>query len=134
MAYADLSFYTTKYRTGTKSIIPNSAFNYWERQAELELDRITFNRLRAKLGDMDELVKCCVCEIAEFMYCADQFNGKGLPSGSPGLLASFSNDGESANYDLEVFKAKYTGQGYYENLADIANKYLWSTGLMYRGV
>ena len=126
MEYADYEYYVESYLLGRQPDIPESTFRYIEKQAEKEIDRVTFDR--AKRMETPKEVKDCVCDVAELIYKAEQYGG----SDAPGPLASYGNYGETGTYDLS--HSIYTEEGKRKKIKEIIEKYLENTGLMYLGV
>ena len=110
MEYADYEYYVESYLLGRQPDIPESTFRYYEKQAEKEIDRVTFDR--AKRMETPKEVKDCV--------------------DAPGPLASYGNDGETGTYDLS--RSVYTEEGKRKKIREIIEKHLGNTGLMYLGV
>lgn len=46
MEYADYEYYVESYLLGRQPDIPESTFRYYEKQAEKEIDRVTFDRVK----------------------------------------------------------------------------------------
>ena len=126
MEYADYEYYVESYLLGRQPDIPESTFRYYEKQAEKEIDRVTFDR--AKRMETPKEVKDCVCDVAELIYKAEQYGG----SDAPGPLASYGNDGGTGTYDLS--RSVYTEEGKRKKIREIIEKHLGNTGLMYLGV
>lgn len=63
MEYADYKYYVGSYLLGRQPTIPETTFRYYEKQAEKEIDRVTFDRV--KRMEAPEEVKECVCDVAE---------------------------------------------------------------------
>lgn len=127
MEYADYKYYTDSYLLGRQPTIPETTFRYYEKQAEKEIDRVTFNRIR-RMKETQEEVKDCACDVAELLYKAEQYGG----SDAPGPLASYGNDGETGTYDLS--RSAYTEEGKRKKIREIIEKHLGNIGLMYLGV
>lgn len=81
MEYADYEYYVESYLLGRQPDIPESTFRYYEKQAEKEIDRVTFDR--AKRMETPKEVKDCVCDVAELIFKAEKYGG----SDAPGPLA-----------------------------------------------
>lgn len=75
MEYTDYEYYVESYLLGRQPDIPESTFRYYEKQAEKEIDRVTFDR--AKRMETPKEVKDCVCDVAELIYKAEQYGGSG---------------------------------------------------------
>ena len=126
--YADYEYYVSEYLLGRTPAVPETEFAYWEKQAELVMDQHTFGRLTDDPDLLTDAGKDCACELAELYYLADKAMGQ---EGS-GLLASYSNDGESGTFDLSG--SPYTEQGKRRKAAEVIGRYLGRTGLLYAGV
>ena len=112
--------------------VEREVWDYWERQAEGEVDKKTFFRLQKEPDLISEPVKRCVCEIAELLYRAAELSEQARQQGAAGLLASYSNDGESGTYDLK--SSPYTEEGKAGRIREILYRHLAFTGLLYAGV
>lgn len=130
--YADYDYYMTDFLTGKEPTIPEKDFPYWEKQAGRELNNRTFGRLQRDSKLITEEVKDCVCAMAELLYRADSISEASVNEGAAGPLASYSNDGVSATYDLG--QSIYTETGKRKELDRLAVHYLLHTGLLYAGV
>ena len=95
--YADYEYYASEYLLGRTPAVPEKEFSYWEKQARAIIDQHTFNRIKTDETLISEPVKDCVCAVADHLYKADQLNQGGQ---APGVMASYSNDGESATYNV----------------------------------
>ena len=139
MALVVLTDYTT-YRTGSTKVMSDAEFPYYEKQAEWELGRQTSGLLSSVVvseagvatilvGDTSYTLvladlKGCLCELAEYLcrYEAAFNEAKG------GLLASYSNDGQSGSFSTISDATKS------REIRGIAKKYLSGTVLMQSGV
>ena len=131
MLYASYMYYAN-YTGRDTPLIGEDAWNYWERQAEGEVDRHTFGRLKKDPALVSDAVRNCVCEIAELLYKAEELAEQARQAGAAGPLSSYSNDGESGTYDLS--QSVYTEEGKGRKIQEIVYRYLAFTGLMYAGV
>nr|WP_317365164.1 hypothetical protein [uncultured Blautia sp.] len=113
-------------------VIKEDFWEYWESQAEREVDKKTFGRLRKDPVLITEPVKQCICEIAELLYKAEEIAEQAWQQGGAGLLESYNNDGESGTFDLS--QSAYTEEGKARKIREIIYRYLSFTGLMYAGV
>lgn len=132
MAYADYPYYINGYLIGKSPSVPEEAFPFWEKQAEKELDRVTFGRLKADPGLVSDDVKDCACAIAELLYKADKASSSVDSRGLAGPLVSWSNDGESGSVDLS--NSVYTATGKQAEIRRLVFLHLGNTGLLYQGV
>jgi hypothetical protein len=125
------------WRTGSTAVMTDTQFPFYEKKAETELARLTFDQLKSVVivGTVATIViddvtytlvlddiKFCLCEIAEFLYQVEQAQASGL--------TSFSNDGQSGSYDASRFSAS----GKQKQLRMIAKTYLAGTVLLKAGV
>lgn len=124
MAYVDYIFYSTEY---IGDVIQPEDFPKYEKRARVELDRLTFDRLKKDDTLITSEVKECTCAIAEALYEADMD-----PVSASSPLSSYSNDGESGTFDLS--NSMHTESGKAKRLREIARRYLTMTGLLYAGV
>lgn len=132
MAYADYSYYGTNYLLGRSPVVPENDFPFLEKQAEKEMDKYTFGRLRADESLVSDDVKDCACAITELLYKADKASSAADSNGLYGPLASWSNDGESGSVDLS--NSVYTSTGKQAEIRRLVFLYLGNTGLLYQGV
>lgn len=127
--YTNYEYYISEYLLGRTPAVPEKEFPYWEKQARAAVDQWTFNRVKKDNSLISEPVKDCVCAIAEQLYKTDKIKQNG---DAPGLLTSYSNDGESATYD--VSQSIYTEEGSKKKVRNLIYQYLGDTGLLYTGV
>lgn len=127
--YADYEFYTSVYLLGKAPAVPEGAFLYWEREARARIDLYTFGKAKS-MPDPPEEVKLCTCAVAEVLYHADSVSQQALEQGGP--LSSYSNDGESASFDLS--RSEWTPEGKTKKIREIIYRYLAGTGLLYSGI
>lgn len=127
--YADYEYYASEYLLGRTPAVPEKEFSYWEKQARVVVDQHTFNRIKTDETLISEPVKDCVCAVADHLYKANQLNQGGQ---APGVMASYSNDGESATYN--VSGSVYTESGSKKKVRSLIYQYLGNTGLLYAGV
>lgn len=131
MAYADYSYYEADYLLEKKPVIPEDDFPFWEKRARREVDNYTYNRITT-METVPDIVKDCVCELAELLYRADSLDTMNLESGAAGPLASYSNDGQSGSFDTS--QSVFTAEGRRTEIVRIIRTYLLNTGLLYKGV
>ena len=130
--YADYEYYTGGYLLGREPVISDKVYPYWEKQAEKEIDKHAFGRLRGHPELVTDDVKDCACELAELLYQADSVSQRARQQGGAGLLESYNNDGESGTFDLS--QSAYTEEGRTRKTREIIYKHLACTGLLYAGV
>lgn len=105
--------YETHYSTGSFSQIPQRYFPSYLAKAEAFLSSLTMGKI-SKESSSENLLRCA-CEIAELFYKQAQNRG----------IRGENNDGYSVSYsDFAVERA----------VTEIAETYLASTGLLYRGI
>lgn len=132
MSYVDYNYYISGYLKGRDPLIPESEFCYWEQQACTEVNKITFDSLVRNSKFISNRVKDCVCEISELLYQSNIIIQQSFEYGAAGIISSYSNDGESASFDLSY--SDYTGAGKEQKIRKIIYRYLGSTGLLYQGL
>ena len=132
MAYADYSYYETGYLLGRSPVVSEEDFPFLEKQAEKEMDKYTFGRLRADESLVSNDVKDCACAITELLYKADKASYAADSNGLAGPLVSWSNDGESGSVDLS--NSVYTVTGKQAEIRRLVFLYLGNSVLLYRGV
>ena len=130
MTYADFEYYQ-EYLCGREAVVPEAEFGYWEKAARREIDLVTFDRIPRR-DVLPEAVRECTCELAELLYKADRLDRQALADGAPGVLTSYSNDGQSGTFDTS--QSVYTADGKQAEIRRIIRRYLLNTGLMYKGV
>lgn len=132
MAYADYSYYETGYLLGRSPVVSEEDFPFLEKQAEKEMDKYTFGRLRDDESLISDDVKDCACAITELLYKADKASSSADSRSLAGPLVSWSNDGESGSIDLS--NSVYTATGKQDEIRHLVFLYLGNSGLLYRGV
>ena len=130
--YADHDYYLSGYLLGRDPVIAEHVFPYWEKQARAVVDAYTFDRLKNDVSLITVEVKDCVCAIAELLCKCSSLADASLQEGAAGPLASYSNDGQSATYNLT--ESIYTESGKKAEIRRLIYQYLGSTGLLYAGV
>lgn len=132
MPYVDFTYYSTTFG-GT--IIPETSFLKFEREARISINTFTFNRLKSDNTLIDDEVKECLCVMMECLYNIFQ-KELNADDGTGKLIASESVDGHNITYAISdeeknmIDKSKATDIKLY----NIAKKYLFDTGLLYRGL
>ena len=132
MPYVDYEYYVDGYLLGREPAVPEKVFPYWEKQARTEIDKRTFDRIKADETLVSDQVKDCCCELVELLYQADSVAQQTLQNGGSGPLASFSNDGQSGTFDLS--QSTYTESGKSCKVREIIYRHLGNTGLLYSGI
>lgn len=122
MGYADEEFYKNEFLLGRAPVI-TSAFEYYVKQAGVELDRYIKDK---DIAAYNNEVKLCCCEVAESIFRYDGARN----TGALAPLVSYSNDGQSGTYDM----SQYTSDGHAQEIKSIIYRYLGGTGLLFQGV
>ena len=130
--YADFPYYRDFFLLGRAPVVPEEVFQFWSKQAGIEIDRRTFYRLRRNPAQVPEAVRDCTCAVAELMYRADLMQVSMEAEGMTGVVTSYSNDGESAT--LDISQSVCTESGKKKEMARLVRLYLSGTGLLYPGV
>lgn len=120
MVYADDNFYLNQYLLGRSPLI-SDGFAYYARAASQEMGRY----LNDTPGDYPELAGLCCCEVAEAVFRYEKISG-----GTKAPLVSYSNDGQSGQFDM----ANYTKEGHQRIIYGIIRRYFEDTGLLFTGV
>jgi len=110
------AYYTETYKGGS---IPETAFDRYARDAEQDVNLITFGRIhkRSLQPDTLELVKMAICAVADVRYKDD--TQREVSSETIGKM-SRSYAKKSKTLDRQKL--------------DAARMYLYDTGLLYRGL
>ena len=132
MQYATYSYYELKYQLGRNPTVPEDAFFYCEKQARIEIDKYTFDRIVADSSLITDRIRDCCCELVELLYQAELMQQQITSQGGLGPLASFNNDGQSGSFDLS--RSIYTEDGKAKKVREIIFQYLGNTGLLYCGI
>ena len=130
--YADHEYYLSDYLLGREPAIPEGDFQFWEKQARAEVDAYTYGRLKEDASLITDEVKDCICAVAELLCKSSSLAEASLQEGAAGPLASYSNDGQSATYNLT--ESIYTESGKRKEIRRLVYQYLGATGLLYAGV
>lgn len=131
--YADYEYYVNNYLANSRTpSVTDDVFTYWEKQAGQEINKYTYGKLKNHPELICDEVKDCTCELAEFLYQADNISQQAIEKGGAGLLSSYSNDGDSGTFDLS--QSSFTEEGKSKKIKRIIHKYLTYTGLLYAGV
>lgn len=127
MAYIDYDYYANTFGSST---IPETSFSSYERLARVSLDNFTFNRLKNDNTLITDDVKECLCVMMEkaYNYQQEDENSK--------IIASESVDGHSVAYFIPDIQGNEVDQSRITKvkLYNMAEDYLWDTGLLYRGI
>ena len=86
MEWVNWDFYKETYRMNTAAVIPETVFPLWEKKARQKI-----NHRHIEFETVPEVIKECVCEVAEYLYNRDKAN-------DPSAIKSYSNDGYSETY------------------------------------
>lgn len=130
--YIEYQYYEDEYLLGKEPVIPEKEFDFWEKQARMLIDERTFDRIKKDKKLLSDKVRDCTCAIAEVLYRSEQITQNSVNQGVAGVMTSYSNDGQSASFD--VSQSKYTESGKKAEINRLLKLYLWNTGLLYAGV
>lgn len=122
MIAIDYNYYVEEYGG---NIIPKDRFDYVMQKAELHLHAFTFDRLKGEIHD--NVVKNCLCDMAETIYNIKKLSDKGVKK-------SENTDGYSVSYVTEITDGQDCQKILRKKLYGIAECYLMNTGLLYLGV
>lgn len=115
-------YYTDQYGGNT---IPEDRFQYVMQKAEMYLHMFTFDRLKNE--SYDNIVKNCLCDMAETIYKVEKQRDEKVKK-------SESTDGYSVSYVTEIADGQNPQEVLQKKLYGIAECYLMNTGLLYLGV
>lgn len=130
--YIEYQYYEDEYLLGKKAVIPEDEFEFWEKQARMIIDERTFDRIKKSKNLLNDKVRDCTCAIAEVLYRSEQIAQNSVNQGVAGVMTSYSNDGQSASFDIS--QSKYTESGKKAEINRLIKSYLGNTGLLYAGV
>lgn len=127
MIYADYSYYTDSFYG---EMIPEEDYPRCAMRASDYLDRLTMNRVQDHviLHPTDERVKKATCACAEQYF--QIFAARAAASSEDGEIASETVGGHSVSYRSGLD----TAAALESELRKIAESYLATTGLLYRGI
>ncbi len=120
MVRVDECFYMSQYLADREPLI-KSGFSYYARRAGQQMDYY----IPSGFDGYEEEARFCCCEIAEEIFRYDNITG-GV--GAP--LVSYSNDGQSGQFDM----TNYTKEGHQRKVYGIIRRYFDNTGLLFQGV
>lgn len=129
MAYTEFEYYKNVYLCGLYALIGVEAFDFYVKEASRKIDAATDDRLKTA-DAIPEVVKDCVCAVAEYLYKADAAEKQAAESGGIGLLTEYSNDGQSARFATDP---AYLSTNREARIMAIIEEYLGNTGLLYIG-
>jgi len=104
-----VEFYGKRYRSDAK--IPLEIFDLWEKRAVMQINQYTARDISKEL---DDDVKMCICEVAEFLYEASKRSG----------IESENNDGYSVKFQNYQNEKRILG---------IVKMWLSGSDLLFRG-
>ena len=121
--FADEHFYRNIYLCGKKPLINDFDFPFYARKATTYIRQHTFDNVKENKDFPEELQMCC-CEVAELIYSCEILSeeANGVVSESVG---GWSKTFETAEKRQENLERKIT---------DCIERWLLSTGLLYKGV
>ena len=126
--YVDYSYYEKNYLQGREAVIPSTSFDFYAMKATNEIR----NRIYNVVMIVDEDVKNCACEIAEFLYEEDMAQKAITQSTSKGI-ASESVGEYSVSYATSK-SDEYSARNREVKISTIMRNWIGHKGLMNRGV
>lgn len=131
--FVTYEYYEEDFMLGKTPAVPQEEFAFYEKRAEETLDVMTKGRYTRINDDYITMkVKDAICKLTELYYKADVLEQKTTEAGGTGVMTSYSNDGQSASFDVE--KSKYTEKNLEVAAGNIVRTALARTGLLYAGV
>ena len=126
--YVDNSYYVNNYLQGREAVIPSTSFNFYGMKATNEIRNRIFNVVII----IDQDVKNCACEIAEFLYEEDMAKKSVMKNNEKGV--SSESVGEySVSYSTST-SDEYSAKNREVRISTIMRNWLGHKGLMNRGV
>lgn len=119
MSQVDYAYYVEKY--GGDIIPQNRAFMKAADKAEVYLHMFTFDRLKEET--YDNLIKNCICDMAEAVYRSEVVDGGKEKK-------SENNDGYSVSYVTERADGQDAAEAMKNKMYGIVKCYLMNTGLL----
>ena len=126
--YVDNSYYRINYLQGREAVIPSTSFNFYGMKAT----NIIRNRTMNVIIEIDEDIKNCACELAEFLYREDmtekasaEAQAKGVASESVGEYSVSYSSQQSSEYAIKNRDVK---------INTILRNWLSNKGILNRGV
>lgn len=102
--YANYDDYVNIYLNGRDVLIPSTTFNYYSLKASNEIR----SRMYSEFTTLDDDIRCCTCEIAEYLYNVEsnvnvtsQNAEKGISSESVGGYSVSYGTSVSSEYAIE---------------------------------
>ena len=126
--YANYDDYLYVYLNGRDVLIPSATFDYYSQKASSEIRSRIYNDITV----IDDDVKCCTCEIAEYIYNVEQ-NVNSTSANATKGISSESVGGYSVSYGTSV-SSEYTIENRKISITGIVSKWLGNKGYMGRGV
>ena len=126
--YVDNSYYVNNYLQGREAVIPSTSFNFYGLKATNEIR----SRIHNVVIIIDEDVKNCACELAEFLYREDM-EEKAISEATSKGVSSESVGEYSVSYSTSK-NAEYSSKNREVRISTIMRNWLGHKGLMNRGV
>lgn len=124
--YANYDDYVNTYLNGRDVLIPSTTFNYYSLKATNEIR----SRVYGNIITIDDDVKCCTCEIAEYIFNVEKNVNTTTENAVKGI-ASESVGGYSVSYGTSV-SSEYTIENRALSITEIVNKWLSNKDFMTR--
>ena len=126
--YVSYDDYINTYLNGRDVLIPSATFGYYSLKASNEIR----SRVYGELIVIDDDVKNCTCEIAEYIFNLE----KNVNSTSANAIKGISSEsvgGYSVSYGTSV-ATEYSIENRTANISEIVMKWLGNKGFMGRSV
>jgi len=126
--YVNYDDYINLYLNGRDVLIPSTTFGYYSLKATNEIR----SRVYGEIIIIDDDVKNCTCEIAEYLYNVEQ-NVNSTSENAVKGINSESVGGYSISYGTSV-SSEYSIDNRKSTITDIINKWLMGKNFMGRSV
>lgn len=126
--YVDYNYYVNNYLQGREQVVPTTSFNFYSMKATTEIR----NRIFDKPIIIDEDVKNCTCDLAEYFY-RDDTNTLTVSKTSQNGISSESVGEYSVTY-ATTKSEEYSLTNREQNVKNIINFWLGNKGYSMRRV
>lgn len=126
--YVDYNYYVNNYLQGREQVVPTTSFNFYSMKATTEIR----NRIFDKPIIIDEDIKNCTCDLAEYFY-RDDTNTLTVSKTSQNGISSESVGEYSVTY-ATTKSEEYSLTNREQNVKNIINFWLGNKGYSMRRV
>lgn len=126
--YVDYNYYVNNYLQGREQVVPTTSFNFYSMKATTEIR----NRIFDKPIVIDEDIKNCTCDLAEYFY-RDDTNTLTVNKTSQNGISSESVGEYSVTY-ATTKSEEYSLTNREQNVKNIINFWLGNKGYSMRRV